>query len=136
MIEPKNLKGLVAQAKTFDEWTEDYILVIRTATLEQKNQASKKEGRKKFVPVAGLQQTLSLLSEKERTLRKLLENRPKSEDYPIAYIVHEENTEKVIAHRKAVEQWFEVFVGEFEGLRELLCERPSLEKEQEKNASE
>lgn len=63
-------------------------------------------------------QELSLLSEKERTLRKLLENRPKSEDYPIAYII--ENTEKVIAHRKAVEQWFGVFVGEFEGLKKIL----------------
>lgn len=61
---PRSLKGLVAQAKTFDEWTEDYILAIRTAPLEQKNLASKKEGRKKFVPVAGLQQALSSLFEK------------------------------------------------------------------------
>lgn len=121
MIEDKvkNFKELVAQAKTLRERFKEaqgYPLNYNVVFIRRDGKAGD-DGKldEPLVSVVGLQQTLSVLQEKEQALRKLLENRPKIS----AYRSLKTNTD-VKRYLNDLDGWFEVFVGEFEGLKKII----------------
>lgn len=106
------------QAKTLKEWndqifweripigdTDDYELRPIQEHISKLNE--------KLVSVESVKQELSLLVEKERSLRKLLENRPE----PKFVII---GTQEKEYDRVEIVDWFLNFIREFVGLKKII----------------